>query len=146
MTMKKITERLPRPAEELAELATHYDTQDTAEDMDRGEWIDPRPMRTTSLRLPAEVVDALKELAQARGLRYTALVREMLEQGLREAVKPDNEDLSEINARLARIERAVAGPTRAMRSVASARNTGRVHRQLSSKSVRTRSTSRKKAR
>jgi predicted DNA binding CopG/RHH family protein len=146
MTMKKITEKLPRPADELAELATHYDTHDTAEEMDRGEWVDPRPMRTTSLRLPGEVVDALKELAQARGVRYTALVREMLEQALREAARPDGEELSEINARLARIEQAVADQERrqkrAMRSVASTRHTSRVHRRLTSKGARTRRESR----
>jgi predicted DNA-binding protein len=140
MTMKKITEKLPRPADELAELAAHYDTQDTAEEMDRGEWVDPRPMRTTSLRLPAEVVEALKTLAQARGVRYTALVREMLEQALREAAAPDSHELDEIKDRLARIEQALASQERrqkrAMRSVASTRHTGRVHRQPAGKGKR----------
>jgi predicted transcriptional regulator len=111
MLTKKTAEKLPCPAEE----------------MDGGEWADPRPMRTTSLRLPGEVVTALKELAQARGVRYTALVREMLEKGLREATKPDSGELDEINARLARIERAVAGKKRA-----SAR-TGLAHRRLPGK-------------
>jgi predicted DNA-binding protein len=72
-------EKLPRPAKELAELAEHYGDNDTSVEMEAGEWVDPRPMATTSLRLPGAVVTALKEEAQSKGVRYTALVREVLE-------------------------------------------------------------------
>jgi predicted DNA binding CopG/RHH family protein len=72
-------EELPRSAEELAELAEYYDNNDTSVEMEAGEWVDPRPMVTTSLRLPDTVVAALKEEARRKGVRYTALVREVLE-------------------------------------------------------------------
>jgi len=66
-------------------------------------------MKTTSLRLPAEVVDALKALAQSRGVRYTALVREIVEQAVHGAWLSESEELAEINERLARIEAVVTG-------------------------------------
>jgi predicted DNA binding CopG/RHH family protein len=72
-------EELPRSAEELAELADYYDKNDTSVEMEAGEWVDPRPMVTTSLRLPDTMVTALKEEARRKGVRYTALVREVLE-------------------------------------------------------------------
>jgi predicted DNA-binding protein len=75
-------EELPRSAEELAELAEYYDDNDTSVEMEAGEWVDPRPMVTTSLRLPDTMVTALKEEARRRGIRYTALVREVLESHL----------------------------------------------------------------
>ena len=66
-------------------------------------------MKTTSLRLPAEVVEALKTLAQSRGMRYIALVREIVEQAVHGAWLGESEELAEINARLARIEAIVSG-------------------------------------
>ena len=75
-------EKLPRSAEELADLAEHYDNNDTSAEMETGEWVDPRPMVTTSLRLPDAMVTALKEEARRRGVRYTALVRQVLESHL----------------------------------------------------------------
>jgi hypothetical protein len=65
MTMTNKHENLPRPAEELEELAAYYGSHDTADEMEDGVLVDPRPMQTTSLRLPADVVEALKSLAQA---------------------------------------------------------------------------------
>lgn len=80
--MAKKQEKLPRPAAELEELADYYDTNDTSAEMDTGQWVDPRPMVTTSLRLPDTVVAALKAEAQQDGVRYTALVRRVLESHL----------------------------------------------------------------
>jgi predicted DNA-binding protein len=105
--MKKSKEQLPMPADELEALAAYYDTHDTSAEMMDGKWVDPRPMRTTSLRLPAEVIDALKALARARGVRYTALVREIIDHALSATSPPENEELARINERLARIEAAV---------------------------------------
>lgn len=107
MTMKKHTENLPLPAHELETLAAHYDAHDTTSDMQRGEWVDPRPMKTTSLRLPSEVVDALKALAQTRGVRYTTLVREIIEYAIKGVRLAESEEITQINERLARIEAAV---------------------------------------
>lgn len=113
MTMTKRHESLPRPARELEALAAHYDTHDTALGMEHGEWVDPRPMKTTSLRLPADVVEALKSLANARGMRYTALVREIIEHALNGVRLAATDELAQINDRLARIESAVVEQPRA---------------------------------
>jgi len=100
---------LPRPAAELEALAEYYSTRDTSAEMEDGEWVDPRPMRTTSLRLPSDVVDALKSLAQAQGQRYTALVREIIEQAISGAhVTAGQEVVRSIDRRLAKIEKIVA--------------------------------------
>ncbi len=107
MTMKKDSTAPPLPMTELETLAAHYDAHDTASDMEQGEWVDPRPMKTTSLRLPSEVVEALKALAQKQGVRYTTLVREIIEKSLVGRRAADSEELAEINERLARIEAAV---------------------------------------
>jgi predicted DNA-binding protein len=64
-------------------------------------------MKTTSLRLPVDVVEALKALAQAKGIRYTALIREIVEQTVYGARLVDHNELAQINERLARIEAAV---------------------------------------
>jgi predicted DNA-binding protein len=99
---------LPRPADELEDLAEYYGTHDTAEAMVSGEWVDPRPMRTTSLRLPAEIVESLKVEAHRRGIRYTALIREILEQAERTGWMAEKDYLAQINERLTRIEATVA--------------------------------------
>jgi predicted DNA-binding protein len=119
MTMMKRDESLPRPAEDLEALAAYYDANDTSAEMEHGEWVDPRPMKTTSLRLPGDVVDALRVLAQTRGMRYTALVREIIEHALNgvRLAETESEELARINERLARIEAAVvAQPDGATRS------------------------------
>jgi predicted transcriptional regulator len=110
MTTKKKHEMLPRAADELAALADYYDNHDTSGQMDAGRWVDPRPMQTTSLRLPVEVVDALKALAQTRNMRYTALVRDIVEHALHDSRSGEADRLLEINERLARIEAAVVSP------------------------------------
>jgi predicted DNA-binding protein len=109
MTMTKRNESLPRPVHELEALAAYYDSHDTSPEMEHGEWVDPRPMKTTSLRLPADVVDTLKTLAQTRGMRYTALVREIIEHALNGVRLAETDEFAQINQRLARIEAAVVG-------------------------------------
>lgn len=107
--MAKRAESLPRAVEELEELAEYYGTNDTSSEMEDGEWVDPRPMQTTSLRLPADVLDAVKALAQARGQRYTALIREIIEQAVSGQRLADNDEVVvRIDQRLARIEKSVA--------------------------------------
>ena len=70
--MTKHSEQLPRPAAELERLAEYYDTHDTSTDMDNGDWVEPQPMATTSLRLPADVIDQLKQQARTRHVRYVS--------------------------------------------------------------------------
>lgn len=61
-------------------------------------------MATTSLRLPADVIDQLKRQARARHVRYTSYVRSILERAARTGMPPE---LADITERLDRIERAV---------------------------------------
>jgi hypothetical protein len=56
MSMPKHPGNLPRPAADLERLAGYYETHDTSAEMEHGEWVEPRPMATTSLRLPAGVI------------------------------------------------------------------------------------------
>lgn len=102
--MTKKTEQLPRPTAELEELANYYDSHDTSADMEHGEWVEPQPMATTSLRLPADVIDELKQQARARHVRYTSHVRSILERAARGGPPPEIADITE---RLDRIERAI---------------------------------------
>ncbi|ATE56956.1 hypothetical protein [Actinosynnema pretiosum] len=66
-------------------------------------------MKTTSLRLPADVVDALRELARSRGVRCTALLREIVERALSGSRSAGGEEFARIDRRLARIEASVLG-------------------------------------
>ena len=104
MTMTKRTEKLPRPAADLERLAEYYDTHDTSAEMEPGHWVEPQPMATTSLRLPDDVIDQLKQQARARHVRYTSYVRSILEQAARGGTPPE---LADITERLERIERAL---------------------------------------
>jgi hypothetical protein len=106
MTMAKNSEQLPRPAAELEELAEYYDSHDASQEMEHGEWVEPQPMATTSLRLPADVIEQLKLQARARHVRYTSYVRSILERTARGGPPPEIADITE---RLERIERAVTG-------------------------------------
>jgi predicted DNA binding CopG/RHH family protein len=98
------SEDLPRPVAELEQLAEYYDTHDTSAEMESGNWVEPQPMATTSLRLPVEVIDQLKRQARARHLRYTSYVRSILERAALGGATPEITDITE---RLERIERAV---------------------------------------
>ena len=108
MRTTKKPKHLPRSAGELEGLADYYDAHDTSADMEHGKWVDPRPMKTTSLRLPTEVVDALKNLAREQGVRYTTLVREIIERAVYRTQPVQGAELAQINERLARIEAALA--------------------------------------
>jgi predicted DNA-binding protein len=93
-----------QPAEELDELAAYYGTHDTSEEMEYGQWVEPQPMATTSLRLPVHVITELKREAKDRGIRYSTHVRDILEHAIHEEPAADP---AEINRRLERIEHAV---------------------------------------
>ena len=82
------------------------DSHDTSAEMEHGTWVEPQPMATTSLRLPADVISQLKRQAQARHIRYTTYVRSILEHAANGTPPPEMADITE---RLERIERAVTG-------------------------------------
>ncbi len=96
---------LPRKAVELERLATYYDTHDTSAEMQTGERVEPQPMVTTSLRLPAALASALRAEARGKAVRYTVLLRRILEEHLRRA---ETDELREIRERLTRVERQVS--------------------------------------
>lgn len=100
--MSKESERLPRPAQELEELASYYDDHDTADEMADGQWVEP--MVTTSLRLPRDVFEQLKENARREGKRHTAYIREILERSLEDA---DSGELAEIRTKVDELLRTV---------------------------------------
>jgi predicted DNA binding CopG/RHH family protein len=102
--MTKQPEQFPQPEAELERLAEYYDTHDTSAEMETGDWVEPQPMATTSLRLPVEVIDQLKRQARARHIRYTSYVRSILERAAHDGTSPEIADITE---RLERIERAV---------------------------------------
>jgi hypothetical protein len=104
--MTEHDEQLPRPAAELERLASYYDSHDASAEMEHGTWVEPQPMATTSLRLPADVISQLKRQAQARHIRYTTYVRSILEHAASGTPSPEMADITE---RLERIERAVTG-------------------------------------
>lgn len=104
--MTEHDEQLPRPAAELDRLADYYDSHDTSAEMGHGTWVEPQPMATSSLRLPADVISQLKRQAQARHIRYTAYVRSILEHAASGTLPPEMADITE---RLERIERALTG-------------------------------------
>ena len=69
--------------EELERVAAEYEAGDASEALDRAEYDDSvveAPMVTASLRLPKQVMDAVRMAAEARGMRPTALMREWVEQ------------------------------------------------------------------
>jgi hypothetical protein len=69
--------------EQLERIAEHYEAGDASADLDRADYDDStmaEPMVTTSLRLPKPVMDAVRAVADARGMRPTALMREWVEQ------------------------------------------------------------------
>lgn len=106
MIMTKRDEQLPWPAAELERLAGFYDSHDTSAEMEHGTWVEPQPMATTSLRLPADVISQLKRQAQDRHIRYTTYVRSILERAASGTLPPEIADITE---RLERIEQAVTG-------------------------------------
>ncbi|MBA0127809.1 hypothetical protein H0B56_19870 [Haloechinothrix sp. YIM 98757] len=112
-------EKLPRPAEELEALASYYDEHDTADEMEGGTWVEP--MVTTSLRLPREVFERLKEDARREGKRHTAYIREILERSVRDSAE-EADDLQQINNKLDTLLEAVT-PARKTASRATTKKT-----------------------
>lgn len=86
----------------LAELRDYYDNNSTADNMDGGTWetdVDPNPMVTTSLRLPKDVLDWIRQQAEAQHVRPSALIRQWIEERRSKTL--------DLEARLTRLEQAV---------------------------------------
>lgn len=89
--------------ERLQQLADYYDGHSTADQMDGGDWVDEpviEPMVTTSLRLPIEVMQAVRERAALEGVRPTALIRRWVEASVVSAQGAADPTLAAIQAEL----------------------------------------------
>ena len=74
------------------ELRDYYDNTDLSENIEAAERLEPtvdEPMVTYALRLPKPVMDRMREVAEVRGVRVSALMRTWLEERL---VQADDED------------------------------------------------------
>lgn len=89
----------------MHELRAHYDTQNTASEMDDGTWeteVQADPMVTTSPRLPKSLLDWVREQADSQQQKPTALIRRWIEERRANGDPPDD-----VTARLKRLEDAV---------------------------------------
>ena len=68
----------------IQELAEHYDTHDTSDQMEGGRVVSPTTdaMVVVSLRLPKHTMDEVRAIASARSVRPTKLIREWIEEHL----------------------------------------------------------------
>ena len=87
------------------ELAKYYSTHSTAEAMTTGEWVNEPaadPMVTTSLRLPVELMQAVRAMAAREGLKPTALMRRWVEDAIsgRGGSEPAKDDLQGLSAKV----------------------------------------------
>ncbi|BBG05832.1 MULTISPECIES: hypothetical protein [Pseudonocardia] len=88
--------------DELERLRQHYDHTDLSGSIDRARLdtdVDPNPMVTTSLRLPKDVLDWVREQADAQHAKPTALIRQWIEER--------RSQTRDLEARLSRLEQAV---------------------------------------
>ncbi|MFP5023336.1 hypothetical protein [Pseudonocardia phyllosphaerae] len=88
--------------DEIDQLREHYDYTDLSDSIERAAAetdVEPNPMVTTSLRLPKDVLDWVREQADAQHVKPTALVRRWIEE--RRTASSSVED------RLSRLENAV---------------------------------------
>jgi hypothetical protein len=72
---------------ELEKLAQYYDTHDMSAELETAQSVTAvptEPFITTSLRLPRPVMQELRQVAAARGVKPTLLMREWIEAALAE--------------------------------------------------------------
>ncbi len=105
--------------EQLQELADYYETTDTAGAMEDGQWVNEpavEPMVTTSLRLPLDLMQTIRQQAAAERVRPTALMRRWLEEGARGDTPAGLQfRLAEVGDDVRRILRVVQGPGAGLR-------------------------------
>lgn len=89
--------------DKIDDLSAYYDERDTTAELERAVPREPVPadevMIVTSLRLPKSVMDQVRERAQERGIKPTALIREWVEAALagRDAVVPISVIMAAVN-------------------------------------------------
>jgi predicted DNA binding CopG/RHH family protein len=105
------------PMTKLGDIAEYYDNNDLAEEMEAAEWTrhDGVPAGqqsvSVSVRFSGQILQALRARAEARGVGYTTLIRELVEAGL--ARQDEQVPVSVILAAVAEYQQRKASLTRA---------------------------------
>lgn len=90
---------------QLHNLAEYYDTADLTEHIERTTWEESEPatepMVTYALRLPKPVIDQIRDAAEVRGVRVSALMREWLQERLILESEPGEDVTVPVSALLA---------------------------------------------
>lgn len=77
----------------LAELANYFDNTDLSAEIEEStldDTIDTAPMVGITVRLPAAVLNKVREQAGVRGIKATALIREWVEESVAEQADDDS--------------------------------------------------------
>jgi len=103
---------------QLHDLAEYYDTTDLTEHIEQATWEEPEPvtepMVTYALRLPKPVIDQIRDAADTRGVKVSALMREWLQERLILETEPGEDATVPVSALLALVaERGTRRSTRA---------------------------------
>jgi len=102
----------------LAELQNYFDHTDLSAEIEEStldDTVDPAPMVGITVRLPAAVLNKVREQAGVRGIKATALIREWVEASVAEDADDDSTvKVSEVKKLLAHAtrERAQGGASR----------------------------------
>lgn len=72
----------PKKLDEIAKWVDEHDFSEEIEQAEPNLDAVENPMITTSLRLPRDVMEGLRKVADERGIKVTALMRDWLEQRL----------------------------------------------------------------
>lgn len=78
--------------DDIDRLRAHYDSHDTSAELEAAELnesVVTNPMVGITIRLPSSTLDAARDVARARGIRVTALLREWIEQNLADVADDD---------------------------------------------------------
>ncbi|MGH3942698.1 MAG: CopG family antitoxin [Pseudonocardiaceae bacterium] len=90
---------------QLHNFAEYYDTADLTEQIERTNWEETEPatepMVTYALRLPKPVIDQIRDAAEVRGVKVSALMREWLQERLILESEPGEDVTVPVSALLA---------------------------------------------
>ncbi|MGQ0778535.1 MAG: CopG family antitoxin [Pseudonocardiales bacterium] len=92
-------------AQQLHDLAEYYDSTDLTGHIEQATWEEPEPvtepMVTYALRLPKPIIDQIRDAADARGVKVSALMREWLQERLILETEPGEDATIPVSALLA---------------------------------------------
>lgn len=76
----------------INKLREHYDTTDASADLDQAildDTVQDDPMIGITVRLPRAVLNQVRDLAASKDMKVTALIRDLVEQHVADASRPD---------------------------------------------------------